>query len=125
MSCIPLDVLNEGSGFTVMYRIEVDGENAVQADVSTIEFAIINDETKGVIQALTALTVADVVFDTLQLDNMWTEDNWGYNFKHTASHALLTDVSVTYRLEYKVSLVGGAQYFLSPKLLKLSEIYSN
>lgn len=124
MSCLETVIVNQGSTFAVMYRVLVAGENMVQADVYTVEYAVYNDDTREEVLALTDLTVADVVFDTLQTDDRWTTDTDGYNFRHDVSHSLLTDPDVTYRIEYKITLDGGSEFYLSPIRVRLEEMYS-
>lgn len=122
--CLETVIVNQGSTFAVMYRVMVDGDEMVQADVDTIEYAIYNDDTREVVLALTSLTVANVVFDTLQTDERWTVDTDGYNFRHDVSHSLLTDPDVTYRIEYKITLDGGSEFYLNPIRVRLEEMYS-
>jgi hypothetical protein len=107
-----------------MYRVMVDGDEMVQADVDTIEYAIYNDDTREAVLALTSLTVANVVFNTLQTDERWTVDTEGYNFRHDVSHSLLTDPDITYRIEYKITLDGGSEFYLNPVRVRLEEMYS-
>jgi len=60
-----------------------------QADISAITYTIYTiDAVTGAATAVTghenvALTVADVMFDSLQTDSRWTTDSTGYNFRHT------------------------------------------
>lgn len=122
--CLETVIVNQGSTFAVMYRVMVDGDEMVQADVDTIEYAIYNDDTREVVLALASLTVANVVFDTLQTDERWTVDTDGYNFRHDVSHSLLTDPDVTYRIEYKITLDGGSEFYLNPIRVRLEEMYS-
>ena len=123
--CEVVVVINEGSGFSALFRVTAAGEYITQAGVASVEYAVINDLTKAVVTSLTELVVADVVFDALQLDNTWSADNLGYNLRHDAAHTLLTDPDIRYRMEYKITLTGGTEYFLTPVIIKLSEMYSN
>ena len=73
----------EGTSLKVMARL-VGKTNAVtdilQANIASITYRVVVDGTTEVI-ASTALTVADVIFDTLQTsDAAWTKDSTGYNF---------------------------------------------
>jgi hypothetical protein len=122
--CIETVIVNQGSTFAIMYRVMVDGDEMVQADVDTIEYAIYNDDTREAVLALTSLTVANVVFNTLQTDERWTVDTEGYNFRHDVSHSLLTDPDITYRIEYKITLDGGSEFYLNPVRVRLEEMYS-
>jgi len=54
-----------------------------QATISTITYVVYDLADDSVVTASTSLTVADVVFDTLQITNAWTSqggDATGYNF---------------------------------------------
>ena len=61
--------------------------------------------------------MSNVVFDTLQTDGRWTEDATGYNFKHDIGHALFVNPAIRYRVEYRVTLTGGSEFFLEPLLV--------
>lgn len=123
--CAKTVVVNESSSFSIMYRVLADGSAAQQADIDSVEYAVINDETKEVIQSLASLTVSDVVFDSLQLDRMWNVDVTGYNLRHDVPQTLLTNPNVRYRIEYKVTLDGGTEVWLTPVVVSLNTIYSN
>jgi hypothetical protein len=122
----PKYTVNEASSFSAMFRVTADGQNITQADVSDVRFAVLNDATKEVIQGLSSLSVEDVVFNTIQKDDRWSTDAVGYNLRHDISHTLVTDPSVTYRFEYRVTLAGsGNQFWLSPFVLNVREMFSN
>lgn len=122
----PKYTVNEASSFSAMFRVTADGQNITQADVSDVRFAVLNDATKEVIQGLSSLSVEDVVFNTIQKDDRWSVDAVGYNLRHDISHTLVTDPSVTYRFEYRVTLAGsGNQFWLSPFVLNVREMFSN
>lgn len=125
MSCVDHYVVREASSFSVMYRIQADGANVTQSDVSSIQYAVINDGTKEVITSLASLTVSSVVFDTLQTDDRWTEDNTGYNFRHDVDQSVLTNPDISYRFEYKVTLSSGNEFWLKPFVINVDEIYGN
>ncbi|MHC4179512.1 MAG: hypothetical protein ACYSWU_18525 [Planctomycetota bacterium] len=66
-----------------------DGANIVQADIASAEYSVylLDDQDADSRTAVTGhtnvtLTVADVIFDTLQNDALWTADETGYNFRH-------------------------------------------
>jgi len=104
--------IQEDSTFSVMMRIEADGSNAVQADISSITWAIYDaDETDAT--ATGTLTVSNVIFDTLQTDGRWSKDDTGYNFRHDVAATVLTDPG-TYQIEYKVTFTGGDVSYLEP-----------
>jgi hypothetical protein len=126
LNSTPKYTVNEASSFSAMFRVTADGQNITQADVADVQFAVLNDATKEVIQGLSSLTVADVVFDTIQKDDRWSIDAVGYNLRHDIAHTLVTDPSVTYRFEYRVTLAGsGNQFWLSPFVLNVREMFSN
>jgi hypothetical protein len=98
----------EDSGASPMARVVGnDGENIVQADITTIFRTIHNAATGTVVQASTEITVADVVFDTLQTDSRWTYDATGYNFRDAVPAAQLATGSEVYQIEYKFTPDSG------------------
>jgi len=73
----------EDSGPTFLARIVGnDNVNITQADISSIALYVYDLTGGTTIIDNTALTVANVVFDTLQTDAIWDADSTGYNFKY-------------------------------------------
>lgn len=74
----------EDAPLTIIGRVEgLDGDAIVQADLASIALKVFNNSTKEQIGVTTALTVSDVIFDTLQTDYGWSADSEGYNFRYT------------------------------------------
>jgi len=66
-----------------------DGANIVQADIASAKYSayLLDDQDADGRTAVTGhtevgLTVAEVIFNTLQNDALWTVDEIGYNFRH-------------------------------------------
>lgn len=98
----------EDSGVSPMARVVGnDGANIVQADITSIHRTIYNAATGVVVQASTAVTVADAVFDTLQTDARWTYDATGYNFRDDAPATQFASGSTVYRVAYKFTPASG------------------
>lgn len=98
----------EDSGVSSMARVMGhDGATIVQRDMDTIRRTIYNKATGELIQQGQPLTVADIVFDTLQTDDRWTADAIGYNFRDDIPAAKFADGDATYRIEYKFTPVDG------------------
>lgn len=104
----------EDGGATLLARVQ--GWNAidiVQSDISSIQYAV-TDRTSGAsVIAATSLTVADVVFNTLQTDARWSVDAEGYNFRHTVPASALPTGDHVYRVEYKFTPAAGEVFFLA------------
>lgn len=103
----------EDSAFTVLQRVQVNGADWTQAQVSSITYKVWNTTDPVTPVASGSVTVASSVFDTLQLDGRWPLDEEGYNFRHTLAATVLTE-SGTYRVEYKVTLASGSVFHLAP-----------
>ena len=126
MSCdVIYGCVKEDSTFAVLARVHVDGAIWAQADVSAIIWSAWDktDSANPVINGA-SLTVADVVFDALQTDGRWTLDATGYNFLHTVAASVFT-TPATYRIEYKVTLAGGAVVFLGPFEIKVEDVWTS
>lgn len=84
------EVLDGGTA-TLLARIVGWSAAAItQADIAEAEYTVYlldehDPDTRTAVTAHTAveLTVADVIYDTLQTDAVWDQDATGYNFRHT------------------------------------------
>lgn len=105
LSKIPAVVVLENTGITILARVlGWDGSAIVQADVASglywvFDLAALPDP----IPAGTALTVADVVFDTLQTDAKWTLDDTGYNFALHVPGTSFDGGGKTFRVEIELT----------------------
>lgn len=103
----------EDSGFSLMARVYGQtGAAITQAAISAITatFYNIDDEDAPVaIGSPASLTVADVVFDTLQTDSRWTKDSTGYNFRYDVP-ASYTATGCKARVEIKFDPASGENF---------------
>jgi hypothetical protein len=103
----------EDSGFHLMARITIhDASNAQQADISSISLQVWDIDRDFQVGATENLTVANVVFDTLQTDARWTADSTGYNFRYTGTAAQVSKGGSTYRYEFKITPASGEVYHI-------------
>jgi hypothetical protein len=90
----------EDSGFSLMARIQgVDAANIVQADISSIAYSIFDLADPTSATDTGSLTVASVVFDALQTDARWSEDETGYNFRWDVPASIPATGTKRYRFE--------------------------
>lgn len=70
------------SGTSLLARIQntSTGAYVTQASISAITYHV-RDLTGAVTKGTGTLDPAAVIFDTLQLSPLWTQDSTGYNFK--------------------------------------------
>lgn len=101
------DVIWEGTTPTFMARWQGStGGSLKQANVSAIAFQVHDldvSSTAAVVASSTGLTVASVIFDTLQTDNRWSKDATGYNFRHTLGSTVFSVGGHTYQTEFKLT----------------------
>lgn len=96
----------ESASAVYMARIVgTDGAELEQADLSSITLYVRDHAAQAtpIADSPYTLTIADVVFDTLQTstDNaLWTVDTTGYNFKYDLLPAQLPDGDKMYRFEF-------------------------
>ncbi len=103
----------EDSTFAVMLRLQVDGNNATQAVLSSITWKAWDEKDTATAYASGTLTVSSVVYDTLQTDGRWSADATGYNFRHDITQATFTDPG-RYLIEYTVTMTGGNSFIAGP-----------
>jgi hypothetical protein len=117
---------NENSNVTLLGRLrQPSGANATQSDVSSIAWALFDVEDPSTAAASDTLVVADSVFDTLQTDSIWEEDNTGYNFKHELLSTSLPNPERRYIMEYTVAWDAGGQNVIRPFELRVGEVWSS
>jgi hypothetical protein len=103
---------------TLMARVvHQTGANIVQADLSAIQYSVylLDDQNADSRTAVAghsnvALTIANVVFNTLQTDAIWTADTTGYNFRHIMDVSTQTAFAVAgrrYLVEYRMTPTAG------------------
>lgn len=121
---MPTAVDTHGTGFkngsvTCMARVVgADAANITQSDISTGVYSVylLDDQDSDSRTAVTghaavSLTVADVIFDTLQTeDDRWTEDSTGYNFRYTldvSSNEAFAIAGRNYLIEFTLTPASG------------------
>ena len=110
----------EDSGVTLMARVNIeDATAAQQADITSISVVVTDLSDESVALASTSLTVANVVFDTLQTDARWGADTTGYNFRYTVAASVLTD-PVEYIVEFKWTPATGEVFHTWHKIKALN-----
>lgn len=105
------DEFIEGTDLQPTARVQLlDGTNVLQASLSSIDLNVYDEGSNTPTTALLTSnpTIANVIFDTLQLDATWGEDDIGFNFQDTIlASALTTTGGHTYRVEYKLNPSSG------------------
>jgi len=110
-------VFVNGTAALLARVVGYDAAPVVQADISAIEYTIFElDDTDATVRTpvdgheAVSLIVADVIFDTLQTDGVWTADAEGYNFLHIVditSTQAFTTVEKQYLVEFSLTPVAG------------------
>jgi hypothetical protein len=120
-------IVPEASAFSILSRVlGMDGNVLTQSGVTAIEYQIFPLDSTTAHVTATPLTVADVIFDTLQTDPAWTKDATGYNFRHDIAETVLTDPASDYSVEYKFTLAsaGAPVIRLHPFRISISSLKS-
>jgi hypothetical protein len=98
----------EDSGFSLMARVQgSDAANVQQADISSIAYSVFDLSDTTTATATGTLTVASVVFDSLQTDARWTEDSTGYNFRWDVPASIGATGDKVYRIEIAFTPASG------------------
>lgn len=100
----------KGAGVVNMGRaVNSLGISMNQSMISTVTYALYKRATGVVVVAAgTSLTLATVVFNSLQVTDIWTKDATGYNFRHDA--AALADGNTWYRYVYTFTPTSGQPF---------------
>jgi hypothetical protein len=103
---------------TLLARIvSLAGANIVRSNINTIKYTVFllddqNADSRTSVDGHTeaTLTVANVIFDSLQTDAIWTVDEIGYNFRHVldvSTHQAFTVAGRRYLVEYQLTPAAG------------------
>jgi hypothetical protein len=106
-----------GSVILLARIVDQSGATIVAADISAVQYTVslLDDQTPDSRAAVAGhagvpLTAADVVFDTLQTDPIWTVDATGYNFRHVldvSAHQAFAVAGRRYLIEYQLTPAVG------------------
>lgn len=99
----------ESTPLTMLARIQNAGANITQAGIASISYAVKN--AAGTATSSGTLTVASVVYDTLQTGARWTKDNTGYNFLGTLPAACFPAAGLHYA-ELKFTDASGNIFWI-------------
>ena len=104
-------VVYEDFPMTALARITgSDGNNLQQADLTSIAYTVRDNNDSGASEVTSGtLTIADVVFDSLQTDARWTKDSTGYNFRATIPAAAFPSTS-DYRVQITFTETTGETF---------------
>ncbi len=103
---------------TLLARIvDEDGGTIVQADVSAIRYTVylLDDQdadhrTPIEGHANASVSVAAVIYNSLQTESIWTVDQIGYNFRHALDvsvHPAFATAGRRYLVEYQLTPASG------------------
>ena len=113
MNTIHRSTVWEDSGFAWMARVKGnDAALVTQGDLSSIAYSVYDLDAPSEDPETGTLTIALVVFDTLQTDARWTKDATGYNFRWDVSPTLLATGGHRYRFEVKFTPTTGDPFHL-------------
>lgn len=103
-----------GSSWTALARVyrQIDGTLIVTADLSRIERTIYDLGNPDAPSDQRDLTISEVFYDTLQMDDRWTVDDIGYNFADTVPPELL--VGQFNRIIYTFHMLDGSSLTIKP-----------
>ena len=110
----------EQSRPTLLARVvDADGTTIQQATTTSIAASIREWDDPSSELSSDVPVVADTVFDSLQTDDLWQEDETGYNFKYTIPLAKMTEAD---QYTYLVEVVFTTTTDIISVLYKLEQL---
>jgi len=110
-------VFKNGTATLLARVVGGDGQHVTQIDIASVSYSVylLDDQdadsrTEVSGHTNVALTVADVVFNDLQTDALWTADETGYNFRHTldvSTNPAFTIAGRRYMVEFELTPTSG------------------
>jgi hypothetical protein len=102
----------ENSAVVLLARIAgADGSDVAQSDITSATLKVYDSKAGTQVGSTVTLTVADVVFNTLQLDSRWPDETTGYNFAYELAGTFFPDDKL-YQVEIKFVPVAGEPFYL-------------
>ncbi len=109
--------LKNGSVTLLARVVGEDAQPVTQADISSAKYSVylLDDDDPDSRTAVTghagvALVVADLIFDTLQNDDLWTVDEVGYNLRHVldvSANQAFAIAGRRYLVEFELTAAAG------------------
>jgi len=109
--------LKNGSVTLLARVVGEDAQPVTQADISSAKCSVylLDDDDPDSRTAVTghagvALVVADLIFDTLQNDDLWTVDEVGYNLRHVldvSANQAFAIAGRRYLVEFELTAAAG------------------
>lgn len=110
-------VFKNGTAVLMARVVDVNGNEITQSAISAIAYSIYeldpcepDSETVVPGHDDVSLTVADVVFNTLQTGGLWTVDATGYNFRHeidVGTNDAFPNAGASYQVRYEFTPTSG------------------
>ncbi|HUT11854.1 MAG TPA: hypothetical protein VMY42_15240 [Thermoguttaceae bacterium] len=108
----------KNSSVTLLARVVgSDGQSIVQADIASAKYSVYllddqdaDERTSVSGHADVAVAVADLIFNSLQTDALWTVDAVGYNLRHVldvSAKAAFTVAGRRYLVEFELTPGSG------------------
>jgi len=99
-------------GLSLMARIQDwSAVDILQAGVTSIAWTSYDKADVSAVVASGTLTVADVIFDTLQTDARWDVDSTGYNFRWDAPATVAPASAKHYQILLTFTPASGAVFY--------------
>lgn len=105
-------VVYQSSAAILMARlVNESGANVTKEAIQTIECYVFDTSSPTAPVVVPSYVIKDdAIFDTLQLNPLWDEDDVGFNFRHVLQGPQLPLGNRTYAVEYRITPVGGTTY---------------
>ncbi len=120
----------EGESVPLLSRVRAyDGGYLIQADVSSIAYQVDDLDDPTATGSTGSLLASNVIFDTLQTGNLWTEDSTGYNFAWTPAASLFVGATIAggtkvYRVEVKITPAASSNKIMLVWLVEVLNTHS-
>ena len=90
------NVYEDGSAQVMARVLGNDASAVTQSSISSGTYTVHDYYLNTEVTSSTSLTIASVIFDTLQTDARWSADSTGYNFRFTVPAASLPSANTVY-----------------------------
>ena len=116
------DTLQNGAFNVIARVVGAAGDPVTIATLTDISYQVRNTNSSVKTIDTTVLTIANVVFDSLRIDDLWVVDAFGYNFLLTVPGTGIPSLD-PHQIDISFTPITGEKFLVSAKTTPLATFF--